>query len=545
MIVIPVIPFVVLLLTGFYYFSDSLQRNTESKIRRVAEGHSQMIDSFLHERMADLQLIMDTYGYDRLANQATLDHVFANLQKTTNAFVDLSVFNEEGVHVAYHGPFELLGKIYREYFWYQEVVKEGFYISDMFLGYRQIPHIIIALRQQRPGGTWVIRATIDTDYFNNTVENVRIGKTGEAYLLNKEGQYQSRPRSGGKLMADDPDASKYIMPHEGTRIFMDEDSTGERYLYATVWLKEKDWLLVVRQAEADAFSALRTATYLAILVAILGAVGIVSLALYVTGRIIGRMERMDMEKSQLSKQLIVAERLAELGEMSAGFAHEINNPLQIIRSEQTLAKVILDKMRDRGDVQASEDLAQVFDSIRQIQVQIDRCGQITRGILDFARRKEPLLQTCEFRSFIPQVIGLVERKAGVSGIVIKQEIAADTPRLRADHAQLQQVILNLLNNAIDAIAAKHGSAGGEIVIGVRPSGDGRVEIAVTDNGSGISPENLDKVFTPFFTTKPVGKGTGLGLAVCYGILRQMGGTIRASSTLGKGTTFTIHLPAAA
>ncbi|HYR01880.1 MAG TPA: ATP-binding protein, partial [Syntrophobacteria bacterium] len=377
-----------------------------------------------------------------------------------------------------------------------------------------------------------------------TVENIRIGKTGEAYLLNKEGQYQSEPRAGGKLMAEDPDASKYLMPHEGTRIFVNQDSTGEGYLYATVWLKEKDWLLVVRQAEADAFGALRTTTYLAFVVALLGAVAIVSLAFYVTGRIIGRMERMDVEKSQLSNQLIVAERLAELGEMSAGFAHEINNPLQIIQAEQTLAEMILAEMRDRGDLKTSDsqDLEQVLDSIRQIQVQVGRCGQITRGILDFARREEPLLQTCDFRSFIPQVIGLVERKATVNGIVIKQEIAADAPPLRADPGQLQQVMLNLFNNAVDAIVAKHGPAGGELRIGVRPSGDSRAEITVTDNGSGISPENLTKIFTPFFTTKPVGKGTGLGLAVCYGIINKMGGTIQVSSTPGKGTTFTIYLP---
>ena len=543
MIVVPVIPFVLLLLTGFYYFNNSLRSTTEAKFTRVAENHSQMIDSFLRERLGDLQFIADTYGYDRLTNQSSIDHIFLNLQKTTPAFIDLSVFNEEGVHVAYHGPFELLGKIYRDYFWFKDVMKEGSYISDMFLGYRKIPHIIIALRQQRLGRPWVIRATIDTDYFNKTVENIRIGKTGEAYLLNNDGQYQSQTRSGGKLMAEDPDASKYIMRHQGTRTFTGQDSTGERYLYATVWLKEKDWLLVVRQAEADAFSALRTTTYLALLVAILGTVAIISLAFYITGRIIGRMERMDAEKSQLSKQLIVAERLAELGEMSAGFAHEINNPLQIIRSEQTLAKMILDEMRDRGDVQPSEDLDQVFDSIRQIQVQVDRCGQITRGILDFARREEPLLQTCDFRSFLPQVIGLVKRKARVSGIVIKQEIATDAPAIRADPGQLQQVILNLCNNAVDAIVAKHGSAGGEMRIGVRPSGDGRAEITVTDDGSGISPENLARMFTPFFTTKPVGKGTGLGLAVCYGIINKMGGTIRVSSTLGKGTTFTIHLPA--
>jgi two-component system, NtrC family, sensor kinase len=543
MIVVPAIPFIFLLITGFYYFSNSLEKMTEAKVRRVAEDHSQIIDLFLRERLRELQLIMDLYGYDRLADQPTLDQVFANLQTITNAFVDLSVFNEEGVHVAYHGPFDLLGKVYRDYFWFKDVVKEGHYISDMFLGYRKLPHIIIALCGKKSGRIWVIRATIDTDSFNSTVENIRIGETGEAYLLNKAGEYQTQPRSGGKLMAEDPDASKYLMRHEGTKIFVDEDYTGQQYLYATVWLKEKDWLLVVRQAEADALSALRTTAYLAILVAILGTIAIVSLAFYVTGRIIGRMEQMDAEKSQLTKQLIIAERLAEFGEMSAGFVHEINNPLQIIRSEQTLAEMILSEMRDRGDVQASEDFDQVFDSIRQIQVQVDRCGKITRGILDFARREEPILRLCDFRGLFPQVIDLVERKANVHGIVIKQDIAADTPVIRTDPGQLQQVMLNLFNNAIDAIVAKRGSAGGEILVRVRPSTDGWVEIAVTDNGSGISPENLAKVFTPFFTTKPVGKGTGLGLAVCYGIINSLGGTIRVTSTLGEGTTFTILLPA--
>jgi two-component system NtrC family sensor kinase len=542
MIVIPFIPFVLALLTGFYYFTHSVQTDTESKTKRIVEDHSHMIDSFLRERLGDLRLIMDAYGYHRLRDQPTLEQVFAILQRRTNAFVDLGVFDEAGVHVAYHGAYQLAGKVYRETSWFKEVLTKGHYISDVFLGYRKTPHFIVAVSQKRPGQTWVIRATIDSQLFNSRVEKIRIGRTGEAYILNREGVFQTQRRSGGQLMERDRDAATYLVSHEGTRTFVAENSSGKRFLYATVWLQEKDWLLVARQAEADAFQALRTATYLVGLIALLGWIAIVSTAFVVTRRIVRRLEQKDAEKGQLTNQLIVAGRLAELGEMSAGFAHEINNPLQIIRAEQALMETILSEMRDRGEGRPSDDIAQMFDSIHQIRVQVDRCAQITRGVLNFARQEETLIRNCDLRTFVPDVLGLVERKAGVSGIVMRQQIAEATPLIRADAGQLQQVLLNLFNNAIDAIAARHGAAGGEMLIGARSSGDGWVEISVTDNGCGISPENLGKVFTPFFTTKPVGKGTGLGLSVCYGIINTMGGTIGVSSRLGEGTTFTIRLP---
>jgi two-component system NtrC family sensor kinase len=138
---------------------------------------------------------------------------------------------------------------------------------------------------------------------------------------------------------------------------------------------------------------------------------------------------------------------------------------------------------------------------------------------------------------------MVSRKAAVSGIGLGIEVAKDTPAVTADPAQLQQVILNLINNAFDAVEARHGAEGGEVAIEVNRR-DETVEISVRDNGTGISSVDLDKIFTPFFTTKPVGKGTGLGLSVCFGIVESMGGTIRVSSRENSGTTFTVSLKAA-
>jgi two-component system NtrC family sensor kinase len=545
MILVPLIPFVLVLGIGYYYFTASLEDNTIASMHRIVRDHRQMIESFLMERKADLEFILNTHSFEELRRPENLESIFEYLQKESQAFVDLGIFDENGLHVAYKGPYELSGKVYNEAPWFKAVIEDGFFISDVFLGYRQVPHFVIAVAHTAQNRRWVIRATIDSHIFNDLVKNVRIGKTGEAYLLDAQGVFQTDRRSGGIVMHRDPDLLKYGPVHEGIKTFIETDAWGGNYLYATTWLKGNSWLLVVRQERADAFHALRRAAYLIGLTSILGGAGITALAFFVTGLIIRRMERMDREKNQLGEQLIRASRLAEIGEMAAGFAHEINNPLQIIKSEYALVEMILADLKDKGRLMPSEDLAELEDSIDQIKHQVNRCADITQAILQFGRKGEPVSQDIDLASFIPDVVGMVARKAGVHGIAIEQQIAADVPAVYGDPRHLQQVLVNLLNNAIDATIERHGASGGEIRIESAPSENGHVAIKVGDNGSGISTENLENIFTPFFTTKPVGKGTGLGLSVCYGIIQKMGGTMAVSSREKVGTTFTIQLPSLA
>jgi len=542
MILVPLVPFVLALGIGNYYFTGSLENNTIASIQRIVQDHRQMIESFLMERKADLDFILDAYTFEDLSGSDKLRQTFKNLQKESHAFADLGIFDENGLHVAYHGPYQLSGKVYDQAPWFKAVMKNGFYISNVFLGYRQVPHFVIAVARVNQGRQWVIRATIDTQIFNDLVKKVRIGKTGEAYLLDAKGVFQTERRSGGSLMSKDPDRSKYGPVHDGIKTFIGSDAHGETFLYATTWLKDKTWLLVVRQEKADAFKALRQASYLIFLISVLGGSTIVAVAFFLTGRIIHRMESMDQEKNQMGEQLIHAGRLAEIGEMASGFAHEINNPLQIIKSEYALIDMIFSDLKEKGEIKESEDLAELEDSIDQIKVQVDRCADITQAILQFGRKGEPATKDIDLRTFIPEVTGMVNNKAGVHGIVIEQEIPDQTSEVHGDTRHLQQVLVNLLNNAIDAVIARYGSSGGAIRVESGPAENGYVEIKIRDNGSGISSENLKKLFTPFFTTKPVGKGTGLGLSVCYGIIDKMGGSMSVDSQENIGTTFTIRLP---
>ena len=343
-------------------------------------------------------------------------------------------------------------------------------------------------------------------------------------------------------MEMDPDRSKYGPVHDGIQTFVDADTHGKSFLYATTWLKDDNWLLVVRQEKADAFKALRQAAYLIFLISVLGGIAIIAIAIFLTDRIIRRLEGMDQEKDQLGEQLFRAGRLAEIGEMASGFAHEINNPLQIIKSEYALIEMIFTDLKKRGDIKKSDDLSDLEDSIDQIKLQVDRCADITQAILQFGRKDASVVKDIDLTVFIPDVIAMVANRAGVHGIAIEHEISEEHSKVYGDIRHLQQVWVNLLNNAIDAVIARHGSSGGLMRIESGQAENGFVEIKLRDNGSGISSENSKKLFTPFFTTKPVGKGTGLGLSVCYGIIDKMGGSIAVDSQESVGTTFTIRLP---
>jgi two-component system, NtrC family, sensor kinase len=243
--------------------------------------------------------------------------------------------------------------------------------------------------------------------------------------------------------------------------------------------------------------------------------------------------RANEQKYHLDQQLIQSQKLAAIGELSSGIAHEINNPLAIMGQETEWIKHLL-KDNNLEAPGASEELR---DSLREIVGQVERCKEITHKLLDFARKKEPLLQSADVNRLIEDMARLVDKEAAQNNIRIVREYHKSLPRVHTDPPLLRQVVLNILNNAAYAIGKD-----GAITVATRQSGDGSVELTFSDTGCGIPKEQLDKIFDPFFTTKPPGKGTGLGLSISHSIIVKLGGRITVASDLGKGTTFTIHLP---
>jgi two-component system NtrC family sensor kinase len=504
------------------------------------EDHRKDIERFLKEHTSKLQLIARTHELEQLIEPGALQNVFDLFNQDVRSLTDLGVIGEHGFHLAYIGPYDLWSRNYAKEHWFAQVMQKGLYISDMFMGFRKEPHFIIAVLHRSGERNWILRATINTEVFRSLVESVRIGQTGQAYLLNAEGILQTRPRLSGAIM----EKSTYPMGpyHEGPRVrTLDglKDSQGRerpRQIACQAWLQDPRWLLVVKQDYDEAFADVSHANTWTLVFLHLSAASILVVTVFITRHMITSIKRRDAEADRLNQQLLQAGKLASIGELSAGVAHEINNPLAIILTERQL---LLDAARQAAipDLEFQE---QFTDSMSQIDIQVQRCKRITQNLLRFSRRTQSVIEKVDLNAFLREVIELMEREARTSGIKFFSELDAKLPPVLSDPSQLQQVFLNLITNAIDA---HEGKPYGSVRITTQSDPDRRMAfVKVADAGSGIRPEHLDRIFDPFFTTKPVGKGTGLGLSICFSIIKRLGGSIAVHSEPEKGTEFTVGLP---
>lgn len=227
-----------------------------------------------------------------------------------------------------------------------------------------------------------------------------------------------------------------------------------------------------------------------------------------------------------------AEKLAAVGRLAAGVVHEINNPLATISA----CAESLESRVEEGAFGNSPEVEDLHEYLGLIRSEAFRCKAITNGLLDFSRVRTSNRLMIDVTDLIKSSANLIAHQKRGADINIKFEIDENLPQINADHGQIQQAIIALATNAIDAMPN-----GGTLTFRAKP-GNNRVVIEIQDSGIGIAPENLSKVFEPFFTTKEVGRGTGLGLAVCYGIVTEHGGRLAVRSNVGVGTTFTIFLP---
>jgi two-component system NtrC family sensor kinase len=248
-----------------------------------------------------------------------------------------------------------------------------------------------------------------------------------------------------------------------------------------------------------------------------------------------------LELEEAQAQLIQSEKMSAIGQLAAGVAHELNNPLGGILG---YAQFALEKMKKKStDEPVDKEVSSFIRYLSDIETQARRCKAIVQNLLRFSRsRRDTDFEAIDVRSIIEDTVTFVEHQLHMNQIELNLEFDAYLPNIQGNGGQLQQVFTNLIINAMHAsvpetsitIKSRYSPALGEF--------GGAVELQFIDQGSGIEPENIKKIFEPFFTTKEVGKGTGLGLSVSYGIIKDHGGEIKVDSVVGRGTIFTLILP---
>ncbi len=528
------IPLIVVGWFIYSQFSASYQAKINENILSMVESRRNSLDLFFEERISQLTTLAHSHQFSRLKNEDFLLGIFNTMQARSKSYIDLGVIDHNGYHIAYVGPHQdLRGLNYRDEDWFSATMSSGVYISDVFMGFRSVPHMIIAVMVREKDMTWILRATINLDIIDRVVRSAQTGQYGDAFIINRQNILQTNPRFVGSLLEKPtcpcPDFSKTI----STRV--EETKCGnENYIFASSVINATNWVLVAMESPQEQLSALFRARERAEILLFIGILIIFGGTYLVARSFMGKLVRMAKEKAISDEMCFQSNKMAALGKMAAGLAHEVNNPLAVIGEKAGWVKDLLKK----EGIPEGPHNREISDSINKIEYHVDRARKVTHRLLGFARRMEPVMEQVDINKLVNDTVSFFSNDALFRNIKIITELDSNMPLITTDPSQLQQVFLNIINNGVDAVDRDGWIKISSLVDRI----SNKAVIVFEDNGPGIEEDHLSQIFDPFFTTKEPGKGTGLGLSISYQIIEYLGGKIDVQSRKKEGTKFVINLP---
>ncbi len=531
LLLVSLVPLLILSLYFHHQFKTTLENRSELQLETLVSGHGQAVDRFIQNKISALTGVVHSNLIALPPTKTEVEKLHKVLKSLDDTILDVGVFDHEGRHVAYSGPYEFLeSKNYHREAWFRVLIDTDarYYISDVYLGYRDQPHFIIAVKARTEKQTWVLRLTVNLEKFQEFVDDVGPLGQSHAFIVNHAGIYQVVPATLGRPLQ--PTEMKETIQAAGDRLF-ETEVAGEEYLGVALSLETVDWKLVVIQNRAVAYAPIQRAQIIVAAIILLGVFVTIIASLLATSTLMRQYAHSEANRAELISQLVQAGKMGTMGEMAAGVAHEINNPLAIILSEIGVMEDLLDpRMSQHFE---PEDFRRRLNSIRE---ESNRCRSIIHKLLGFARRNKPKITDCNLRGIIDETVELVRKELSLENIEILVDVDPRIPPIHTDENQLRQVLINLVRNGADAIGKD-----GRITVNAHDMGE-KVSLIVADTGCGIAPEHIEQIFMPFFTTKDVGKGTGLGLSITHGIVTNLGGTINVTSEVGNGTAFELIIP---
>ena len=514
-----------------YQFHVTLKETGKLNLAAIAESQRNTVDLFLQERLVNLFALFNSNAFQLEPSQPNMERLLQQLQRASDAFIDVGFLTNMGMQTGYAGPFpSLQNKDYSSQKWFMELMspEQDMYISDIYLGFRNKPHFTIAAKKVIEHRSYVLRATLDPDKFYLFLKTINHGKGVESILVNREGCIQLADPWLHKPL----EVNNYLPPVEVSSGAHTIRADGDSVLVGHAWLKEVPWALLVSEPLSVAYAQLYQARRIMLISStiILLFVGV---AIWIATHALVAKARENAEKrEELSDQLLHASKLASLGELATGVAHEINNPLAIIVAT---TGVIKDMLNPEFQMEWTPGL--IVEELTTVEDAVFRARRITQQLLNYGHKTQPQMVLANINAILEEILGgFKEKSLGLADIDVVREFDPHLPDILVDHDLIRQVFLNLINNAGDAIEGP-----GRITIATCQK-DETVQITVTDTGKGMDSEQIKFIFDPFFTTKEVGKGTGLGLSVSIGIVESMGGTMEVQSLPGAGSAFTVALP---
>jgi len=530
MLSVSLIPLLFLAAWNVFQFKKAIEAEKKLPVLNEVSHASQTISMYLDERESALRFILEDKSFNELSDSKRLAQILLNLKIAIGDVVDIGLITSDGILRTYVGPYKLIGKNYEHERWFDEVIVRGLYISEVFLGFRNFPHIVIAAKHEKSDGDfYILRITLDIQKFYSLIGNTHSDSSRDIFLINKNGVIQTPSKFYGEVLKRVSIVFPKILKSSDISVF--KDSHGNKIFLGYSKIEGSPFkLLVVDQT--DSFFKLQDPFHSEMIGFLIVSIVILIIVIFrISTTMVSRIEEADRKRVKFLHKIEHTNKMASIGRLAAGVAHEINNPLAIINQKAGLLNDLcnLDK-----DMEKRDSFLKISDSILKT---VERCSKITHRMLGFAKHIDVQLESLNLKVLLEEVIGFLAKEAEYRNIEIGVISDPEIPEIYSDRSQLQQVFINIINNALAATPN-----GGEIIIKTNlEKSKTEVSVSVTDNGHGIAPEHLKNIFEPFFTTKGR-EGTGLGLSVTYGIVKKLKGKISVDSIVNKGTTFKFIFP---
>ena len=499
------------------YTFEKLEAHTLNALYARVRRHQEAIDTFIAERDRQLRMIAAMNTLDELAAPGRLDAILTLLHQQLPGLTDLGVIDMQGRHRAYSGPYDLMSHTYDREEWFGQVIREESYVSDVYLGHRKTPHFIVAVRQGRDGNAFILRATVDSTYFDALVAEGPDQIDAESFIVNGDGLLQTRSSTLGA-----PLTATGIHPDPASKGI--QTAFGPDKLVVTLWQKKVPWLSVVQVSRKAVYGAIHRARLAVIITFAAGALLILGVVLLTTGNLIGLLEAKGQSIRSLDRQLRRTSYLSSSMELAMGFFEEVKDTLSNIHVS---AQWLIDRQPAENDPEKSAGL-------RQIEGESLRGHGLVEKFIQYMDSEEPIITAFAVQEVLEDLLMFLDKEIRRRHIDVVREYRSPLPLLRSDRGKVRQLFQNLILNAMAAL-----QDGGRLQLIVRFENH-HIVAEVRDTGPGIPAELRTRIFEPLFSTKA--RGTGLGLPICQSIVEQLGGSLSVASEPGHGAAFTVRLP---
>jgi len=527
---VALVPLIAITAIDYQVTQKSIESEIALRTSRMVSNTRRAVFFFLEERRAALDFIVRDNSFEDLNDPERLQTVLANLKSSFGGFTDLGVIDPLGYQRSYAGPYKLEGIDYSGQAWYLDVLERGIHISDVFPGFRQVPHLIIAVKHELGSGThFVLRATLDTERFNHLIAHPEIAGGGDAFLINREGRLQTPSLMHGKVL----DTISLPVPafSANTELIEMEDRQRQPNVIGYAYIEDTPFILMIVKSKDDLMKPWYK-TRLQLMGFLAGSITIIlAVILGVATYLVNKIYLADQKRLTMLHQVEYSNKMATIGRLAAGVAHEINNPLAVINEKAGLIK---DLFSMREECARDEKL---MNTVNAVLSSVERCAKITRRLLGFMRNTGVTMEPLNLKETIQEVLAFLNKEAEHRSLHISVHMDEDVPQVTSDRGRLQEIFLNVINNSFAAM-----QDGGHLEVTVKRSKQDMVSVTIRDDGCGIPKADLERVFEPFFSTKTGKGGTGLGLSITSGLVQELGGDIRVESEVGKGTSFTVIFP---